>query len=222
VKEDVRSENQKLIKKFEKDHHNLRQELTEKLSSETDKFSYLLRQVQDDTESELLAVKKNFQVMSTEFDAELGQQAKDTSRIANELTGKIVQNRQQVTEQIAKLSEEIYTVKNNFAKENEVFQKRQGERLEHLLRAVETEKSVNKRNFDHLKLVINNLKSKIPVSPAAACSFETPQPSESSFVPDNLALKANDSIGGNNENCSLICSCNLVSCNVCTTGGVSN
>jgi thymidylate synthase len=222
VKEDIRLENQKLIKKFEIGHQSLRHELTQKLSSETDKFSHLLKQVQDDTESELVAVKNNFQVMSTEFDAKLGQQAKDTSLTANELTGKILQNREQVTDQIAKLSEEINTVKNNFANDEEVFQKRQGERLEQLTQAVEKGKSVNKRNFDQLNSAINNLKDKLPVRRAAACSFETPQPSERSFVPDTLALNANDSIGSNNENCSLVCSCNLESCNVCMNGGVSD
>jgi hypothetical protein len=126
VKEDIRLENQKLIKKFEKDHQSLRHELTEKLSSETDKFSHMLRQAQDDTESELVAVKKNFQVMSTEFDVKLGQQTKDTSRIVDELTDKIVQNKEQVTDQIAKLSEEISTVKSNFANDEEVFQKGKG------------------------------------------------------------------------------------------------
>jgi hypothetical protein len=53
----------------------------------------MLRQVQDDTESELVAVKKKFQMMSTEFDPKLGQQAKDTSLIEDELTGKFVENR---------------------------------------------------------------------------------------------------------------------------------
>jgi hypothetical protein len=126
VKADVSLENQKLIKRFGIQNQKLKQELTEKLSSETDKFSRVLRQVQDDTESELVAVKRNLQVMSTEFDAKLGQQAKDTSRIAGELTGKFVQNRGQVTEQIAKLSEETNTVKSNFARDEEIFQKGKG------------------------------------------------------------------------------------------------
>jgi tellurite resistance protein len=104
LQESFKVENQKLIKRFERDNQKLRQEITEKLSSETDKFYHLLRQVQDDTESELVAVKRNLQVMGTEFDAKLGQQTKDTSRLAAELTCKIVQNKEQVTEQISKLS----------------------------------------------------------------------------------------------------------------------
>jgi hypothetical protein len=46
-------------------------------------------------------------VISTEFDAKLGKQVKDTSCIADELARKIVQNREQVNEQIAQLSEEV-------------------------------------------------------------------------------------------------------------------
>jgi hypothetical protein len=117
--------------------------------------------------------------MSTEFDVKLGQQAKDTSRIADELTGKIVQNREEVKRQITKLSEEMNTVNSNFAKDEEIFQERQGERLEHVLHVVEKEKSVNKRNFDELTSAISNLKGKTPVSPTAACSVETSQASES-------------------------------------------
>jgi hypothetical protein len=45
-----------------------------------------------------------------------------------------------VIEQVAKLSEEINTVNSNFAKHEEVFQKRQGERLEHVLYAVKKNK----------------------------------------------------------------------------------
>jgi 3-deoxy-D-manno-octulosonic-acid transferase len=78
--------------------------------------------------------------MSTEFDAKLDQQAKVTSHIVDELASKIVQNREQVTEQIAKVSEEMNSVKSNFGKGEEIFQKRQGERLEHVLQVVEEEK----------------------------------------------------------------------------------
>jgi hypothetical protein len=141
VKEDVRLGNEKLIKRFERENQKLSQELTKKLYSETGKFSHLLRWVQDDMESELVAVKGNLRVMSTEFDAKLGQQAKDTSHTADELASITVHNRQQVTKHIAKLSEELNTVKSNFAKDEEVFLKRQGECLEHL-HAIEKEKSV--------------------------------------------------------------------------------
>jgi hypothetical protein len=219
IKEDIRLE----FKRFERENQKLRQELTEKLSSETDKFSHLLRQVQDDTESELVAVKRNFQVMGTEFDAKLGQQAKNTSRIADELASKIVQNREQVTEQISKLSEEINTVKSNLTKDEEIFQKGQGERLEHVLQVVEREKSVNKRNFEELKSAISNLKGKTPVSPTAACSVEMSQPSESSFVPATLTVSASDDgTDSNHGNGNVVCSGNHVSCDVCMNGGVSD
>jgi hypothetical protein len=83
-------------------------------------------------------------------------------------------------------------------------------------------KSLNKLNFDELKSAISNLKYKLPVIPTAACSVEMSQPSESSFVPATLALDANNSADSNNEKGGLVCPCNLVSCNVCTNGGVSD
>jgi uncharacterized protein YukE len=140
VKEDVRFENEKLIKIFERENQKLSQELTKKLRSETEKFSHLLRQVQDDTESELVAVKRNLQVMSSEFDAGSGQHANDTSHIVDELASTIVYNSEQVIEQVAELSKEMNTAKSNFAKHEEVFQKRKGERLEHVLHAAEKKK----------------------------------------------------------------------------------
>jgi hypothetical protein len=103
--------------------------------------------------------------MSIESDAKFDQQAKDTSLIAVEFASKILHNRQQVTKHIAKPSDKMNTAKSNFAKDEEVFQKRQGEHLEHLLHEVEIEKSVKKCNFDQLKLSIGNVKNKIPVSP---------------------------------------------------------
>jgi hypothetical protein len=53
---------------------------------------------------------------------------------------------------------------------------------------------VNKRNSEELKSVISKLNDKIPVSPTAACSVETSQASEISFVPATFALSTNDGI----------------------------
>jgi hypothetical protein len=139
------------------------------------------------------------------------------------LTGKIVQNREEVTEQISKLSEEINTVKSNFAKNEQIFQERQGERLEHVLQVVEREKSVNKRNFEELKSAISNLKGKTLASPTAACSVEMSQPSESTFVPATLTVSASDDgTDSNHGNGNVVCSGNHVSCEVCMNGGVSD
>ncbi|PNF26756.1 hypothetical protein B7P43_G18372 [Cryptotermes secundus] len=161
--------------------------------------------------------------MFTELDDELGQQTKDTSRIADELTSNIIQNKEQVTEQTAELPEEINAVKGNFDKNEEIFQKGQGERLEQVLNVAEREISVNKRNFDELKSAISNSKGELPVIPRAATSVETSQPSESSFVPATLTVNASDDDSDSNtKNGSLACSDNHVSCNVCTNGGVSD
>ncbi|PNF38199.1 hypothetical protein B7P43_G13469 [Cryptotermes secundus] len=161
--------------------------------------------------------------MFTELDDELGQQTKDTSRIADELTSNIIQNKEQVKEQTAELPEEINAVKGNFDKNEEIFQNGQGERLEQDLHVVEREISVNKRNFYELNSVISNSNGKLPVSPRAATSVETLQPSESSFVPATLSVNANDDCtDSNNENGGFACSDNHESCNVCTNGGVSD
>jgi hypothetical protein len=184
LREDIRQNNQKLLKKFESD---------------------------------------KIVPMFAELDDELGQQTKDTSCIADELTSNIIENKEQVTEQTAELPEEINAVKGNFDKNEEIFQKGQGERLEQVMHVVERERSVNKPNFDELNSAISNTKGKLPVSPRVATSVETLQPSESSFVPFTLTVNVSDDCAiSNNENGGFACSDNHVSSNVCTNGGVSD
>jgi hypothetical protein len=54
AKDDFRLKNEKLIKRLEKDNQRLSQKFTEKLRSEKAKCLHLLRQVRDETESELV------------------------------------------------------------------------------------------------------------------------------------------------------------------------
>jgi uncharacterized protein YfkK (UPF0435 family) len=162
------------------------------------------------------------ETLSSEFDAKLGEQAKETNRITDGLAGEIVLNRERIEEQIAELSERVNLVRSEFVKDGENFQNGQGERLEHLLQMVQKEKSVNKQNFDQLKSAISNLKGKIPVSPIVAGEMAASQPSGSGIVPNTLTLNASEGTDGNNENDCVLCSCNLVSCNVCTNEGVND
>lgn len=61
VKADIRSENEQLIKKFERENERLSQQFSEKLDSESRKLVHLVGKVQKDTEAELVAVKKHIQ-----------------------------------------------------------------------------------------------------------------------------------------------------------------
>jgi hypothetical protein len=58
--------------------------------------------------------------MCSEFSANIGHQTIDTNEITGELTSTIMQNRNEVDEQIAKLSETVNTVKSDFAKHKSV------------------------------------------------------------------------------------------------------
>jgi hypothetical protein len=61
------------------------------LNSETNKGSHLIKQVRDETEKELTAVKRSLQDISTEFDSKLEQNSRSTNEITDELAGKLIE-----------------------------------------------------------------------------------------------------------------------------------
>jgi hypothetical protein len=87
VKADIKSETEQLIKRFDLENQRLGQEFSEKLHSEIRKSTHLIGQVQKDTETELLAVKKDIQGIKAgiegRLDKEIGQ-VKDTLNENNE------------------------------------------------------------------------------------------------------------------------------------------
>jgi hypothetical protein len=65
VRNDIKAENEKLIKRFELQSQEAKKEFSAKLDSEAWRLINLVGQVQKGTESELLAVKRQIQVVST-------------------------------------------------------------------------------------------------------------------------------------------------------------
>lgn len=73
VRTDLRSENEKLIKRFESQTQEAKKEFAAKLDLETRRLTNLVGKVQQETESELAAVKRQMQTLSTDFEDRLEQ-----------------------------------------------------------------------------------------------------------------------------------------------------
>jgi hypothetical protein len=93
VKADIRSENEKLVKKFERENQKLNQQFSDRLHSEFRKLAHLVGQVQKDTETELLAVKKQIQALNSGIEDKLEQaNAQENARV-DQLTSKVIENK---------------------------------------------------------------------------------------------------------------------------------
>jgi hypothetical protein len=90
VRKDIKGENEKLIKRFEL------QSQEAKLDSEARRLTSLVGQVQRKTESELLVVKVQIQVVSTELETRIGQSNANTQGIIDEPASQIVDHRSEM------------------------------------------------------------------------------------------------------------------------------
>jgi hypothetical protein len=86
VRADIKSETEKLIKRFELENQRLSKEFSERLHSKVKKCTHLISQVQKDTEAELVAVKKNIQVVSAGLEDRLDQHNSQTNSILDDRT----------------------------------------------------------------------------------------------------------------------------------------
>jgi hypothetical protein len=90
VRKDIKAQNEKLNKRFEL------QSQEAKLDFEARRLTNLVGQVQRKTESELLVVKGQIQVVSTELETRIGQSNANTQGIIAELASQIVGHRSEM------------------------------------------------------------------------------------------------------------------------------
>jgi hypothetical protein len=107
VRADIQSENQKLLRNFEAQTQGLRREFSNKLESETWRVSQLLTQVQSETTAEFVAVKRQLQGLSTEFDSWLDTTNANTQGLINELADQMLGQRSEVSIQMERQRESL-------------------------------------------------------------------------------------------------------------------
>jgi hypothetical protein len=110
----------------------------------------LVSQVQKETETQLLAVKKQIIGISTDFTSKLEQASTDTQLVVNELADQMAEHRSEVDSNFARLEQEVG---------NEVT--RQQERVKEIAKASTQEKSAVDRKFDKLQEKLLALEDKI-------------------------------------------------------------
>jgi hypothetical protein len=159
IRNDIKAENEKLIKKFELWNQEAKKESAAKLDSEARRLTSLVGQVRKDTESELLAVKRQIQAVSTEFKTRIVQSSNSTQGIVDELASQIVDHRPEVDIKITKLGQDIDKLT------------RQRESIE---QASIQEKSAVEIKFDQLRAKIIALENKVSEFPTRSAVVAEP------------------------------------------------
>jgi hypothetical protein len=107
LRAETKTKNEKLIKRFELKNQQTNKEFLARLDSESRRLSNLLGQVQKETESELVAVKRQLQVINTGFETTLEQSSTHTQGIIDELASQMVDHRSKVEATISKFDQDV-------------------------------------------------------------------------------------------------------------------
>jgi predicted nucleic acid-binding Zn-ribbon protein len=150
VRADLRSENEKLIKRFEAQTQETKKEFAAKLDLEARRLTNLVGKVQQETGSGIATVKKQMQTLSTDFDARLEEPQTNTQVVINELAEQIADQRSGFEAHLAQLGQEF----------NKKLT-RQKESLEETTKSVSQEKSAVERRFEQVDAKVMALESKI-------------------------------------------------------------
>jgi hypothetical protein len=107
VRADLKAENEKLIKRFEKQNQEAKKELAAKLDTEARRLTSLVEQVQRETEAELGTVKQQIQTLSTDFQTQLGSSRANTQLALNKLKDQMVQHTSKVDANVDRKIEKV-------------------------------------------------------------------------------------------------------------------
>jgi hypothetical protein len=105
LRAETKAENEKLAKRIEQQSQQSNKEFAAKLDSEARRLTNLAGQVEKETESELVAMKKQLQVVNMGFESRLEQSSACTQSTVDELANQIVDHRSEVEATISKLEQ---------------------------------------------------------------------------------------------------------------------
>jgi hypothetical protein len=204
--------NEKLIKSFELQSQQSNKEFLAWLDSESRRLTNLVGQVQKETESELVAVKRQLQVVSTGFETRLEQSSTHTQGIINELASQMVDHRSGVEATISKLDQDVSHRLT-----------RQRESIDKTNQIVNQAKSATESRLEQMNAKIVALESKIADAPSRA-AFAVESHATSNILLSPSVVNQNDpssDIGSTTShsvptNKNHACSCQSGNtCNVC-------
>jgi uncharacterized membrane protein YheB (UPF0754 family) len=185
----------------------LSKEFSDKLDAESRRLVNAVGQVQKDTETELVADKKQVPAASDGLENKLDQTAIQNNALIDQLTSKVIENKldadknvRKLDQRVDKLSNEVRQVKDT-VNENVTVVQRQSESIELISQKVNTEKLSMDSRIETLSAEIVALKSKVcewgsiaqSVDPAAMReSGNTVQPSPSAVCFGSKGNKGGD------------------------------
>lgn len=170
IREDVRLENERLIKRVERENSKLNKEISDKLHSESVRFSCQIKQVRDDNEGELRAAKRNMQELSNDLHNKLDHHIVEVNSVTGEITSRVIQNEEHLGQNLTKLTDEVQDLRNDMVKEQKKQSHRQGERFVEINKEFERVNCVNDSRFEKLNLEIKHLKGKLSEPTSVVCN----------------------------------------------------
>jgi type I site-specific restriction endonuclease len=106
---DIRTENGKLLQRFQQRTQELRREFTSQQNAESRRFTDLVSQIQSESTStsELVAVKRQLQSIGEDFDSRISQASTSTQLVINELADRVQEHQAEVEEELLRLKESL-------------------------------------------------------------------------------------------------------------------
>jgi chromosome segregation ATPase len=201
--------------------------ISERLHTEVKKCTHLIGQVQEDTEAELVAVKRNIQVVSAGLEDRLDQHSSQTNSILDELTSTVIANKSEVdtnVERVARLDREIRHVKDAMNENDAEMKRQQKENEQRISQRVNKEKLETESQFAPLHSEINALKSRVSEKERVVRTADSAESREAdNIVPlsPTAVARVENANSVNQVSINTSCACMSSSCKVCDRNGVN-
>jgi hypothetical protein len=199
LKEEVRLENKRLIEQFESKNIRLSKCFDNKLLHESAKMSKLVQQVRDDNERELVAAKKNIQVVSKELHDKIESHVLKATELASDLGNQMTLQKENADKQVSDMMKEANkNVQTEMTNSAQTWQKETGEKVQNLNIEFEKLESINRGNFEQLNSELNAIKLKLFDCTTVGCSPTTLPPNDNvSINPGRSSSESADNVNPN-------------------------
>jgi hypothetical protein len=206
IRKDIQTENESLVKKFDAQNKQTKRELSEKLEAESRRFHGLVSQVQKETESELVGVKKQLQAVNSDFEAKILEASNATQNSVDRLANQVNEHRSEVNNKIQELSQDINS---------------QLERQKENLNQTSTkEKTAIDQNLAQVNAKIVALENKFSELPQPAVVIE-PRASEQILPSPSVVRQGDQTQTSVPPDDNRTCSCQTNNCEVCMENNIN-
>jgi DNA repair exonuclease SbcCD ATPase subunit len=178
-----------LREELRQEHAKFQKEVTDQVRTERTKYAKMVNQVQKETEQEIVGMKHRVEEISSGLEFKIEQSVKNTADVTAGLDSKI-----------GSLTEVVRNVQTEIAQSSDGFQKQQREKLEHLCREMEIDKTGNKAQLEKINQMINELKTKLhenSTAPNSEVNIGLPSIDSSAQISRNT-VHADMSVANNN------------------------